>query len=121
MNLNDRMEFDHVIEVHEDGSITDRRDLHAPDVYWSDGDATCMYEGWSLLQGFTGQYGYNGPCMHPSEFIGGGMERHILETPGVYVAVTVSDLDIDSDEEDDLVGWAVAIRDNILSEWPVKP
>jgi hypothetical protein len=63
-----------------------------------------------LLDGFSGQYGYSGPIMHPSEFIGGGMERHIRETPGLYVAVVVTDLDVD-DGDDDAVGWAVAYRE----------
>jgi hypothetical protein len=53
--------------------------------------------------------------MHNSEFIGGGLERLILETPGYYVAVyctwTPED---DADEDEDTVeGWAVAYRESL--------
>jgi hypothetical protein len=34
--------------------------------------------GWQLVTGASGQYGYGGPCFHASEFIGGGLARHIL-------------------------------------------
>jgi hypothetical protein len=42
--------------------------------------------------------------MHPSEYVGGGLEDHIRETPGTYVAIVVRC----SDGED--AGWAVAYR-----------
>ncbi len=82
MSLNDRMEMDHVVQVLEDGSVIDRNDLYGPEVY----DDT-VEEPWTLLTGFTGQYGYNGPAMHSSEYVGGGLERHILENPGYYVTL----------------------------------
>jgi hypothetical protein len=47
--------------------------------------------------------------MDDAEFIGGGMERDILATPGVYVVVVVTGLRPDGQTtDDDLVGWAVA-------------
>lgn len=86
--LSDRMDFDHVVQVHEDGTVTDmpypgRREFWAPTLM----DGEIDSDDWTLLHGFTGQYGYNGPIMHNSEYIGGALERHILETPGVYVAL----------------------------------
>ena len=102
MELNDRMEFDHVIEVLEDGSVIDRPDVWAPELY--DGELSARQgDTWSLLNGWSGQDRYPGPIMHQSEFIGGGMARWILETPGVYVAL-VDYPDDDSEPE----GWAVA-------------
>lgn len=98
--LNEIMDFDHVIEVHEDGSITDRPDIYAPDLH--DGE---VGSGWKLLNGFSGQDRYAGPIMHQSEYIGGGMERFIRESPGVYVALV--DYPLDDTEPD---GWAVAYR-----------
>lgn len=103
MKLNDRMEFDHVIHVHEDGTITDAEGVYAPDVYE---DADTIGDGWSLMNGYSGQDRYSGPHMHASEFIGGAMERDILATPGYYVAVVVYPLD---DEEPEC--WAVAYRE----------
>lgn len=103
LSLNDRMEFDHVVRVHSDETVTDEPGEFAPEFY-PEGEYTdeaYVSQGWELMRGYTGQYGYNGPCMHPSEFIGGGLARDILETPGVYVAVAWLD-----DEGGDC--WAVA-------------
>lgn len=82
-NLNSVMEFDHVIRVHADGTVTDAAE-YAPEL--CDG-ALPADSPWSLMTGYTGQYGYRGPIMHPSEFIGGGMADDILSTPGLYVAL----------------------------------
>lgn len=98
-NLNDLMEFDHVIRVHGDGTVTKERDIHAPDLH----DGELESDEWTLLDGFSEQYGYSGPIMHASEFIGGGLADYILATPGVYVALVDYPLD-DSEPE----GWAVA-------------
>lgn len=82
--LSDLMEFDCPITVHADGRITDApRDLYAPDLY----DGELQGDGWTLLDGYSGQDRYAGPIMHSSEFIGGGMARDILAEPGTYVAV----------------------------------
>lgn len=64
-----------------------------------DGDDHSLETGWELLTGFTGQYSYNGPAMHPSEYIGGGLARHILDTPGLYTVLYGQD------------SWYVAYRD----------
>lgn len=89
--LNDVMEFDHVVEVHKDGTVTDC-DIHGYFYLSVDSEGNDHFDmsaGWELLTGFTGQYSYNGPVMHSSEFIGGGLEKHIRETPGYYVALVV--------------------------------
>lgn len=102
MNLNDRMGFDHVVEVTESGEVIDRPDVWAPELH--DGELSAREgDSWSLLNGWSGQDRYPGPIMHASEYIGGGMERWILETPGIYVALV--DYPSDGDEPD---GWAVA-------------
>ena len=100
--LNEIMDFDHVVEVREDGTIIDRNDIFAPELY---GDR--VSSGWTLLNGWSGQDRYPGPIMHPSEYIGGRMEVWIRENPGIYVALVA--YDEDGDEEPD--GWAVAVRD----------
>lgn len=108
-NLNDVMEFDHVIEVREDGVVVDRPDLYAPDLY----NGELMSEGWTLLNGYSGQDRYPGPIMHNSEFIGGRMAEDILAEPGVYVALICywdpeDPEDGDGEVESYVEGWAVA-------------
>lgn len=122
--LNDLMDFEHVVEVHPDGSITDGPSgVYAPEVSVdldADGQMISLNpndihidSGWSLLNGYSGQDRYPGPIMDDAEFIGGGMERDIRSTPGIYVAVTVSGIrpDGSSSLDDDIVGWAVARKD----------
>lgn len=118
--LSDIMDFDHVIEVLADGSIQEHNGGHyAPTM--ESGELQESSDYWSLMTGYSGQYLYKGPSMHTSEFIGGGMERDILATPGFYVAVVdhyigcYNDEDVDSPECDPEVGcdcedngWAVA-------------
>lgn len=123
-NLTEVMEFDHVIEVQAYGTVTDdvpyTRNTWLPTLL--DGELSGG-DGWSLMDGYSGQYGYSGPIMHESEFIGGGMADDILSTPGYYVVIAsvatteedAYDEDMDDDEEypyDEYVvdGWAVAYK-----------
>jgi len=104
------MEFDHVIRVNVDGTVSDSPldpyfDLHVVEVtegHWV--DEFSIPEGWDLLRGYTGQYSYSGPVMHQSEYIGGRMAEHILGTPGDYVALVV--------ESEDLHDWRPANEHN---------
>ena len=100
--LNDVMEFDRVIEVHEDRSVS-CPDIYPPDLHDDRLDYVDTWGDWELLDGWSNQQGYAGPLMHQSEFIGGAMADHILSTPGVYVAL-VSYRDDDSEQTE----WAVA-------------
>ena len=128
--LNDLMEFDHVIRVNEDGSVSDDFVAYAPEVYpayHADG-SDYVSDGWELMRGYTGQYGCAGSAhMHNSEFIGGRMERDILGTPGFYCAVILDwpcdtkygcpDLDQentgDSCDADHSEGWVIAYRETL--------
>lgn len=123
-SLNDKMDFDHIVTVDAEGNVTDSTEdeyFELTCVLGDDGewhDEFSIPEGWELLSGFTGQYGYNGPVMHSSEFIGGGMERHILETPGHYVALVVEShcgyteehCSEESGCDCEPAGWAVAYK-----------
>lgn len=102
-NLNTFMEFDCVIRVHEDGTVERADGIYAPSLYDDELDS----DKWTMMNGYSGQYGYRGPIMHNSEFIGGGMAKDILAEPGVYVAL-VSYYTVDEDDENDVEGWAVA-------------
>jgi hypothetical protein len=122
-NLNSIMEFDHVIRVNEDGTVSDVEESYYFDVttyqqeqegHWE--TSYTLPEGWSVMNGYSGQHGYSGPDMHQSEYIGGRMARDILETPGLYVALVVEAdcgyREEDCNEEDGCQcepdGWVVA-------------
>lgn len=110
-NLNHVMEFDHVIRVHEDGTVdTTVEGVHAPELYDEELDTST---GWRFFStGYSGQDSYNGPIMHASEFIGGRLADDILSTPGLFVAVVSYLLDLDDeDDELDVTGWAVLHRE----------
>jgi hypothetical protein len=119
--LNSVMEFDHVIQVHSDGSVTEPVGIRAPEVYVDldedgqiigvvsdsrDGvDVLSMPADWHFMHGYTGQHNSSSHSfiMHNSEYVGGKMARDILDQPGFYVAVAVKGLGLN-------VGWAVAYR-----------
>lgn len=107
--LSQMMDFDHMVEVHVDGTVTDYPSVgyaYAPTLMDEELDSNA----WTLLDGYSGQYGYSGPIMHSSEYIGGGLARDILSTPGVYVALVAyySPEEDDEDGTDTAEGWAVA-------------
>ena len=94
-----------VIYSHGDGTISDVSGVHAPEYDTEGGTDPADPAGWDMLRGYTGQWGYNGPVMHASEYVGGALARDILDTPGTYTVVYVSDLaDLDAGP----YGWAVA-------------
>lgn len=113
-DLSELMDFDHVVQVHDDGTVTSATGIYAPSIdQWEEADGTWREEldsaDWSLLSGYTGQHGYNGPMMHASEFIGGRMADDILSTPGYYVAIYPSCTNLDG-EPVEADSWAVAYR-----------
>jgi len=125
MDLNDIMQFDHVVQV-TSGGVIKTRDVYAPEVFIDTDDGGQILpeheaemkrhvgrQGWKLLSGWSGQSHYGGPLMHPSEFIGGGLAEHIRETPGIYVALMVSAL-----HDNEPVGWVIACRD--LHDWEAE-
>ena len=100
--LSDLMGFDHVIRVGEDGTVTELRDVYAPDY----SDDVVESDDWATFSdGYSGQDRYSGPTMHDSEFIGGALARDILNNEGTYVAVV--NYFTDDDGETDIEGWAV--------------
>lgn len=124
--LSSVMEFDHIVRVNADGTVSDT-DMSVGDTgsYFDlnvapDGtDEFELSEGWTLMSGYTGQHGYNGPVMHASEFIGGRMARDILSTPGYYVLLEVQ-ADCNGTEDGcsiedgcncEPAGWAVAYKE----------
>lgn len=113
LDLNALMEFDSVVRV-TNGTVERAIGIYAPDLQqWevSGGDwqEEISGEGWTFLNGFSGQYDYSGPMMHSSEYIGGGLAEWIVSHDGYYVAIypSVTNLDGTEGEAD---SWAVAYR-----------
>lgn len=107
--LNDVMGFDYVVLSDGRGHVHPT-DVDAPALDGLYDDDMQLADGWELLGGFSGQHGYDGPVMHESEFIGGGMERHIRSNAGLYVALIVWGDPGCPEVGDEVVGWAVAFR-----------
>lgn len=121
--LNDAMDIDHVVIVHEDGTVsTDTVNVWAPEVIAKvddDGNFTPTTErdlaaslkeaGWTAASGWSGQQGTRGDdiVMHESEFIGGSLAEHILATPGYWVVCVVT---CDRGEGDDNVAGRVVLH-----------
>ena len=118
-SLSHLMDFDHVIQVHDDGAVTEPRNVYGPErLEHSEGengrpDPDGLLDDWQLISGFSGQYRYAGPIMHNSERIAGPIARHIIENPGLYVALVCywpDDPDNDPADGDYIEGWAIAHR-----------
>lgn len=121
--LNAAIDFDSPFRVLSGGRIeTYLPNVYGPEVYLlvdKEGNGVGSEEiegdGWSPVTGYSGQHGYSGPCMHTSEYLGGGMARDVLEDTGaVYVVTTVEsvpDWEIDEEDEEDVFAGQV-IQDN---------
>lgn len=106
-------DFDHVFAVLPGGNVTDdfppdKSNLHAPEAVDVDPLATKL-DGWQLpLSGLTGQHGYDGPWLHDSERIAGGVAERVLSMPGYWVAIYAT---YTEDGEDDIIdGWTMAYK-----------
>lgn len=93
-SLSQILEFDHVVRISADGVVSDAPSgAHAPECHEPSVRSLIADDGWTLItEGLTGQHGYNGPWLHDSEQIEGGVARRILEHAaehdgGLYVAV----------------------------------
>ena len=106
-SLNEAVDFDAPFIVDDSGNVlTDRFMWQEPDVMLDDDGDIDVSDGWETLTGYTGQYGYAGAIMHPSETLSGALARDILSTPGTYCVVEVRDADGDYPDGDP-IGWAV--------------
>lgn len=112
------MDFHHVVRVFPDGTVSDDRadvaGADAPELYqWESPEGVweeeMMSGTWRLVSGFSGQHGYRGPMMHASEQLAGGIARHVLATPGLWVALYPSCTDA-AGEDVEADSWALAWR-----------
>ena len=107
MDLDEIMAPGTVVEVSPDGAVHQRGDMRQPYMEYYGNDSWDLSAGWELLKGHSGQEGYEGPAFHSAEYIGGGLEEHILSHPGFYcVLYHLADLEDETDEE----AWFIAFR-----------
>jgi hypothetical protein len=115
MTLSGIMDFDRVIEVLSNGSITDDNIDTGHSEFWApvltDGKLECYLGTEWVLFGASGDMSGD-HIMNPAEFIGGHNADHIVSHPGFYVAILANHTCNDECEEkcDDVEGWALAMR-----------
>jgi hypothetical protein len=99
--LNRLVKFYCPFEVTDDGQVVEVTGVYPPESVNCDGEP--LDDRWTTLDGFSHQYGYAGPIMHSSEFLGGAMAREVLATPGVYVLAEC----LPDDEDGTPDGWVL--------------
>jgi hypothetical protein len=125
------MTADYVVRVLDDGTVSeDTSGVYAPelnvtldadgqtvDIDAADLIATAKRSGWGIETGWSNQYAYAGPFLHSSEFIGGGLAEHILETPGYWVVVVPSVTSGHCTDGDNLCGDCVREEERGSDDW----
>lgn len=106
------VDFDHPFTIsRDDWTITDAPDAYAPSVRHSDtDDVEIDGDGWTALDGLTGQYGYSGAVMHQSELVGPNVMRAMLDVLDDEPAAVFVMAVVDSDDDGEPAGWAVLYR-----------
>ncbi|HLS00360.1 MAG TPA: hypothetical protein VK054_00005 [Beutenbergiaceae bacterium] len=111
VGLGEAVDWDSGFRVNPDGSVdvgvssSTARDLERAA---EDASADDFGEIPEAVRGHSGQHGYDGPLMHPSEQLAGGMAKAVLETPGTYVLTEARD----HDDPDALIGWVLLRRES---------
>ena len=78
------------------------------DESWSEAEIDDSTNWEFVSQGWTGQYGYNGPVMHNSEYIGERIAERLAELAEDYLAFAVVAVDCeDLEGESELDGWVI--------------
>lgn len=114
-------DLDHVMILHPDATLTDapyERPYWVPEVSHSPTNDVDIHDGldhlWQAMTGLTGQHGYNGAVLHPSEVMAPGVARAMLdivrgeEAPIAFVLTEVRDEDLSHPE--DPIGWTILYR-----------
>lgn len=84
-------------------------DPFAPDVAIDPRGDVAVTDGWHVITGKTGQHGYSGAIMHPSEFADDAMILRWAQDAGATHFAIVEVRDEDGNYPDgDPIGWAVA-------------
>lgn len=83
----------------------------APDVMHDPAGDVIVSDGWRVITGITGQYGYRGAVMHPSETMTDAQViAAVRDREGSrFCIVEVQDED-GSYPDGDPIGWAIAYR-----------
>lgn len=106
------IEFDTVFQVDGTGNVFEVDSIYAPDVLHDDSETHADIEIYStdweaFSNGYTGQYGYNGPVMHQSETLSGALAKDILSSPGIYCLTSVEVHPTDDDPDPFPAGWII--------------
>lgn len=104
-------EFDHPFILNPDGTVEDAPGVYAPEVYVDHSNRdrdVATWDGWECASyRMSGQDSYRGGIMHPSEFIGAGIARLLLDDePQTYAVVVVED-EYDDEDSSEAIGWTI--------------
>src|SRR5699024_11906394 len=110
MPLNAMVEWDSAFRVNPNGTGDTGVESAAANSLMTIAENTCADEFDDVpeaVTGHSGQHGYSGPIMHPSEQLGGGMASDVLDSPGTYMLTEAQDLD----DRENLARWGLRRRD----------
>jgi hypothetical protein len=114
------LEFDTVFTLHADGTIVPTHGTYAPQAYIAESDGDCgdhvLPDGWKwATRGMSAQWGYSGPVMHASEYIGdaiaGELHRWTEDGPQLYAIIEVGYQNEDGEFDETPAGWAIVRKD----------
>lgn len=115
------VEFDHPFTI-VSGDVQDVAGVYSPEVYnLTVGDVEIGSDEWEAVsQNMTGQYGYNGPVMHASEYIGEVMAERLAELAEDYRAFVITTVEVLPDESSDEY-TAEELADYESGTWAPEP
>lgn len=121
-------EFDQVFQITEGGVLDGPAGIYAPESVENDSEHDILVDGvpkrgltstgWQALEGYTGQYGYDGAVMHDSEFIGGHLANDMIEMSATYEAEgtpllwtkVLASYEEEGEDEIQYEGWVILYR-----------
>lgn len=94
-----------------DVTVIERPDVWEPEAIWSDTDVRHIepVTDWTPLHGHSGSAGPSSSAiLEPSEFIGGGLARHLIDEAREDGGHTYATVEVtDPDDPEALIGWAI--------------
>ena len=116
-----RAELGTVFTIYPNGTYQQPDELAPDALYYIEGEDTLegAWGQWQPVAGLSGQHGYSGPIMHPSEYTSAGTVAHLMQDrtePLGVVLVPVMDDSYEIPTGDDICGWAILTHNRAVTE-----